>query len=99
MSSAVEPKLFQFWIKELSMATWYKADGTVKKVTIPMDPTKRLVVMQKCVGGDIEVIRRHENQVYLGNEEGRLLALPRNPFFVEYFYGDVLCVQAPEEFE
>jgi hypothetical protein len=55
--------------------------------------------MQKCVGGDIEVIHRQTNKVYLGHEEGCLLNLPRNPFFVDHhFHGDVLCVQTPKEF-
>jgi hypothetical protein len=81
------------------MAIWYKIDGTVQKIEIPTDHKKRLVLMQKCVGGYIEVIHRHENQIYIGNEEGRLLNLPRNLFFTIDFYGDVLCVQTPEEFD
>ena len=81
------------------MATWYKTDGTVQKIEIPTDPKESLALMQKCVGGYIEVIHRRQNQIYLGHEEGRLLNLPRNPFFAIYFYGDVLCVQTPEEFD
>lgn len=81
------------------MATWYKTDGTIKKIDIPADSEESLALMQKCVGGYIEVIHRHENQIYLGNEEGRLLNLPRNPFFAIDFYGDVLRVQIPEEFD
>lgn len=81
------------------MATWYKTDGTVQKIDIPGDPEESLALMQKCVGGYIEVIHRHADKVYLGHEEGRLLNLPRNPFFAVHYYGDVLCVQTPGEFD
>jgi hypothetical protein len=58
------------------VVTLYKIDGTIQKIPIPVDPAERLALMQKCVDGFIEMIHHHKNQIYLGNEEGRLLKLP-----------------------
>ncbi len=70
-----EPKLVTTTGRE-SVATLIRADGTQEELTIPTDPEQALSVLQKAVGGYIELIYTRDGAVLIGNEEGRLVQSP-----------------------
>lgn len=79
------------------MALLLKTDGTVQKIDLPVTSEDRITFLQQLVGGCLAVIDRYDNKIYLGHQEGRARSLPMNPFLSFPFFGDLICVQTPEE--
>lgn len=67
-------------------ALLYPCDGEPQVITI-----KTFTDAQECVGGLIEIQYKGQDQMYLFNEEGRLMELPINTHFPQ-FVGNVLIV-------
>lgn len=59
------------------MATLIRTNGPVEEFKIPKDDSS-LEVMQKAVGGFIEMVDLWNGQWFIVNEEGNLLNLPVN---------------------
>lgn len=59
------------------MATLIRTNGTQEEITIPNDDSS-LEVMQKAVGGFIEMVDLYDGRWFIVNEEGKLLNLPVN---------------------
>lgn len=59
------------------MATLIRTNGTKEEIVIPKDDSS-LEVMQKAVGGFIEMVDLYDGRWFIVNEEGGLLNLPFN---------------------
>lgn len=69
----------------------------MKALLYPYDSDPQVITIQaftdaqECVGGIVEIQYKGQDQMFLFNEEGRVMGLPTNPHYPQ-FVGNVLVV-------
>lgn len=67
-------------------ALFYPCDGDPQVITI-----ETFTDAQECVGGIVEIQYKGNAELFVFNEEGRIIGLPQNPHYPQ-FVGNVLVV-------
>ena len=72
--------------KDNMKALFYPYDSDAKVITI-----ETFTDAQECVGGIVEIQYKGDAELFVFNEEGRIMELPQNKHFPQ-FVGNVLVV-------